>query len=104
MVGHAFHKRKGKKDAEKMEHDIEKVFKENQIANFDIPKEYYDVICDAIKYHNKLNCPENLNEYNKLLERKKLIAPSKEDFLNEKLEKEDPLERTINFYMNQSEL
>ena len=44
------------------------------------------------------------NEYNKLLERKKLIAPSKEDFLNEKLEKEDPLERTINFYMNQSEL
>ena len=45
---------------------VELLFKENQIANFDIPKEYYSVICDAVRYHNKLNCPENLNEYNKL--------------------------------------
>ena len=45
---------------------VELLFENNEIENFGIDKKYYNIIYDAIKYHNKLNCPENLNERNKL--------------------------------------
>ena len=43
---------------------IKLLFDEGQIEQFQISKKYYDIIYDAIKYHNKLMCPQDLNECN----------------------------------------
>lgn len=45
---------------------IQKLFDNNEIEKFNIKKEYYKYIYDAIKYHNKYNYPENLDKKNKL--------------------------------------
>ena len=45
---------------------VKKLFDENEIDKFKIKKEYYEVIYNAIKYHNKLDYPENLDDRNKL--------------------------------------
>ena len=43
-----------------------RLFEDNEIQNYCTNKDYYDLIYDAIKYHNKYNYPENLNDKNKL--------------------------------------
>jgi len=45
---------------------IEMLFENNEIINYCSNREYYNYICDAIKYHNKCSYPNNLNERNKL--------------------------------------
>lgn len=46
---------------------VEKLFDEGQIANYWTNTDDYDEIYDAIKYHNKLNIPDDLSKHNKLL-------------------------------------
>lgn len=43
----------------------ELLFNNNEIEKFNIDKKYYDVIYDAIKYHNKYSYPESLDERHK---------------------------------------
>ena len=45
---------------------VELLFDNNEIDVFDIDKKYYDIIYNAIKYHNKLSIPVELDEKNKL--------------------------------------
>ena len=45
---------------------IERLFEDSEIKNFNIREDYYEIISDAIKYHNKYSYPENLAERNKL--------------------------------------
>ena len=49
------------------DYGVRELFDNGEIANFWTNKEDYDEIYDAIKYHNKINIPENLSEHNKLL-------------------------------------
>ena len=46
---------------------VELLFKANKIKKYWNKKEDYDEIYDAIKYHNKLEIPNNLSSHNKLL-------------------------------------
>ena len=41
---------------------IKKLFDENEIEEFNIDKNYYKIIYDAIKYHNKVVIPNDINE------------------------------------------
>ena len=56
-------------DANSIDHGdlaVEKLFTSNEIDKFNIPISYYQIIYDAIKYHNKYNYPTNIPERNKL--------------------------------------
>ena len=46
---------------------VELLFNNNEIEKFNIKKDYYDEIYDAIKYHNKLDVIDNISVHNKLL-------------------------------------
>ena len=46
---------------------VELLFDNKKIESFNIKKEYYDEVYDAIKYHNKLVTKENISVHNKLL-------------------------------------
>lgn len=43
---------------------VERLFDNNEIIGYCNNKEYYDEIYDAIKYHNKLNIPNELSKHN----------------------------------------
>ena len=45
---------------------VELLFEKNEIENFNIKKEDYSVVYDAIKYHNKYEYPEHASQRNKL--------------------------------------
>jgi len=45
---------------------VKLLFEDNQIKKFNIDKKYYNIIYDAIKYHNKYSYPDNLEEQNEL--------------------------------------
>ena len=45
---------------------VKLLFKNNEIEQFNIEEKYYNIIYDAIKYHNKYSFPDNLEEKNKL--------------------------------------
>ena len=44
----------------------ELLFNNNEIEKFNIDKNYYNIIYNAIKYHNKYSYPDNLDEKTKL--------------------------------------
>lgn len=44
---------------------VKLLFENNEIENFEINKEYYPIIKDAIKYHNKVVVPEEVDENHK---------------------------------------
>ena len=46
---------------------VERLFKNNEINNFCSNKNYYDIIYNAIKYHNKYSIPANLDKKNELM-------------------------------------
>jgi len=46
---------------------IKLLFDNNEIKKFNIKKEYYDEIYDAIKYHNKYDVIDDISVHNKLL-------------------------------------
>jgi len=57
-------------DFESLDHGnygVDLLFSNNEIQKFNIDKEYYDEIYDAIKYHNKITFPDNISVHNKLL-------------------------------------
>ena len=45
---------------------VKLLFEDKEIEKFGIKEEYYSVIYDAIKYHNKYSYPDDLDERNKL--------------------------------------
>ena len=45
---------------------VKLLFEDNEIEKFNIDRKYYDIIYEAIKYHNKYGYPENANEKSKL--------------------------------------
>ncbi len=45
---------------------VKLLFEDNEIDQFNIDKKYYDIIYNAIKYHNKYSYPDNIEEKNKL--------------------------------------
>ena len=57
------------KDKDSIDHGdlaCELLFDNDEIKKFDIDSKYYNIIYDALKYHNKYSYPDNLNERNKL--------------------------------------
>jgi len=46
---------------------VKLLFDNNEIEKFNIKKEYYDEIYDAIKYHNKMDIIDDLSVHNNLL-------------------------------------
>jgi len=46
---------------------VQLLFDNNEIEKFNIKREYYDEIYDAIKYHNKMDIIDNISVHNKLL-------------------------------------
>ena len=46
---------------------VEILFDEKEIEKYDIKKENYKIIYNAIKYHNKLEIPENLTKEEKII-------------------------------------
>ena len=48
------------------DYGVELLFCDNEISNYWKNKKDYDVIYDAIKYHNKINIPKDIKHYNKM--------------------------------------
>ena len=45
---------------------VKKLFDDNEIVGYCTNKDYYEIIYDAIKYHNKYLYPDNLKDRNKM--------------------------------------